>query len=80
MSRNALPPSKHTCRIDSAAVGSLILTFESEHFYRGRRYYWTICAARKPEELLVWGHQPTRALAESAAQTALEKLGELQKN
>jgi hypothetical protein len=80
MSRNALPPTKPSCRIESVAVGSLILTFESEHFYRGRRYYWTICAARKPEELLLWGHQPSRALAEFAARTALEKLGELRTN
>jgi hypothetical protein len=76
MSRSVVPASNRTCRIDSVVVGSLVLTFESERSYQGRRHYWTICAAGRPDELVLWGHEPTRALADFAARTALEKLGE----
>src|SRR5271157_1675866 len=47
------------------ASGSYVMSFESERFYRGWRYYWMICAARNPDELVSWGYAGTRELAES---------------
>jgi len=51
-----------------------VLSFDSEHFYRGWRYHWMICAARNPDELVSWGHAPTRELAETAAGNEVENL------
>ena len=51
-----------------------IQSFECERFYRGWRYYWMICAARKPDELVFWGYARTRELAEAAARNEVNKL------
>jgi len=69
------PTSTHCIADDgSVAVDSYVLTFESEHFYRRRRYHWMICAARNPDELVSWGHAPTQELAETVARNEVEKL------
>ena len=60
--------------IVSVAVDSYLLTLEREHFYRGWRYYWMICAERNPDELLSWGYAPTQQLAEMAAGTEMKRL------
>lgn len=68
---------KRTHRIagdGSVASGSYVLSFESERFYRGWRYYWMICAARNPGELVSWGYARTRELAETAARNEVNKL------
>lgn len=69
--------SKHTRRIayDGPDLGkSYVLSFDSERFYRGWRYYWMVCEARRPDELVSWGHAPTLKLAETAAGSEMEKL------
>jgi len=58
----------------SEAVNSYVLSFESERFYRGWRCHWMICTARNLDELVAWGHAPTRELAEMAAGNAVTKL------
>jgi hypothetical protein len=74
MSRERSHHVKPTRRISSVAVGSFVLTFECEHFYQGRRYHWMICAARRPDKLVSWGHAATRELAEAAAEDEVQKL------
>ena len=51
-----------------------VMSFQAEHFYRGRRHHWMICRAQNPEELVSWGHEPTRELAEAAAGKELQDL------
>ncbi len=58
----------------TVAIGRYVMSFECEPFYRGWRYYWMICAARKPDELVSWGHARTRELAEAAARSEVNKL------
>ena len=47
--------------------GRYVVSFQAEHFYKGRRYHWMICSERKLDELVSWGHEPTQELAETAA-------------
>ena len=56
------------------AVGRYVLSFQAEHFHNGMRYHWMICSAQNPDELVSWGHAPTQALAEEAAQNEVENL------
>jgi hypothetical protein len=51
-----------------------LVSFQSEPFHRYVRHHWTICEAQKPEELVSWGHAPTRELAETAAEKEVEDL------
>ena len=64
-----LPQSEHDMGSASYIVG-----IERQRFYAGCRYHWTICSVERPDELLSWGHAPTRELAEMAAQTETAKL------
>jgi hypothetical protein len=66
--------SAHPGAGNTDAVGPYLLRFEAERFYRGWRHHWVICARYNPEELVSWGHAPTRELAELAAQNAVERL------
>jgi len=50
------------------------ISFQAEPFYKGRRYHWMICRERNPGELVSWGHEPTRELAEAAAGKELQLL------
>jgi hypothetical protein len=50
------------------------VSFQAESFYKRRRHYWMICREQKPEELVSWGHEPTRELAEAAAGQELRDL------
>jgi len=74
MSQNRSQRAKLTGHISSVAVGPYVLTLEREHFYQAWRYHWTICAARRPDELVSWGHAPTREMAEAVAGNEVEKL------
>src|ERR1017187_60067 len=56
------------------AISSYVMSLECERFYRGWRYYWMIWAARKPDELVSWGHARTRELAEAAARKEVNRL------
>jgi hypothetical protein len=67
MRQKSSPRPKSNRAIVSVAVSPYVLSFESQRFYRGWRYHWMICAARNPDELVSWGHAPTRELAETAA-------------
>ncbi len=49
-------------------------SFQTEPFYKGRRYHWMICCTMKPDELVSWGHAPTQELAEKAAENELRDL------
>ena len=51
-----------------------ILSFQSERFHRGMRHHWLVCWAHKPDELVSWGHAPTRELAEAAARQEVTDL------
>ena len=53
---------------------SYILSFEAERFYRGCRYYWTICSVENRDELVSWGFAPTRELAETASANEVNRL------
>ena len=75
--RNPFSPPKSSLRVADdhfVADNSYILSFEAERFYRGCRYYWMICSVEHPDELMSWGHAPTRALAETAAGSEVDKL------
>ena len=56
------------------AISSYVMSFECERFYQGWRYHWMICTRRKPDELVSWGHAPTREQAEEAARKEVNKL------
>src|ERR1019366_7012128 len=43
------------------AVGRYVVSFQAERSYKGRRYHWMICSAQNPDELVSWGHAPTRS-------------------
>jgi hypothetical protein len=51
-----------------------VLSFQAERFYQGTRYYWTICEAQNPEELVSWGYARTQEQAEAAAQDEVNNL------
>jgi hypothetical protein len=51
-----------------------IASFQTEPFHKGRRYHWTICRVDNAEELVSWGHEPTRPLAEAAAEKEIQAL------
>lgn len=48
--------------------------FQTEAFYAGKRYHWPICRADNIEELVSWGHEPTRELAEAVAEQEIQVL------
>jgi hypothetical protein len=56
------------------AISPYVMSFECERFYQGWRYYWMICAAREPDELVSWGYASTPELAEAAARNEVNKL------
>jgi hypothetical protein len=51
-----------------------IVSFDVEPYHQGTRYHWMICRSQKPDELVSWGHAPTREMAESAAERELQDL------
>jgi hypothetical protein len=51
-----------------------VVSFDVEPYRQGMRHHWTICHSQKPDELVSWGYEPTRELAESAANRELEDL------
>lgn len=50
------------------------MTFDVEPYHQGTRHHWTICRSQNPDEMVSWGYEPTRELAESAANRELEDL------
>jgi hypothetical protein len=53
---------------------SYVASFQTEPFHKGRRYHWMICRADNAEELVSWGHEPTREQAEAAAENEVRVL------
>lgn len=51
-----------------------VVSFQAESFHKGRRHHWMICRADNGEELVSWGHEPTRELAEAAAEKEVHVL------
>jgi hypothetical protein len=51
-----------------------VISFQAEPSYKGRRHHWMICRAQNPDELVSWGHEPTRELAEAAAGREVQDL------
>ena len=45
-----------------------VVSFQTEPFHTTRRHHWMICRADNDDELVSWGHEPTRELAEAAAE------------
>ena len=57
------------------AVDAYVLSFESESVRnKQKRHHWMICLAKRPDELVSWGHAPTHELAESEARNELKDL------
>jgi len=50
------------------------VSYDVEQYHQGTRHHWTICRSQTPDELVSWGHAPTRELAETAAAKELEDL------
>lgn len=50
------------------------MSFDVEPYHQGTRHHWTICHSQNPDELVSWGYESTRELAESAANRELEDL------
>ncbi len=50
------------------------ISIQVERFHRTLRFHWTICSVRNPDELVSWGHAPTRELAETQAQSEIQDL------
>ncbi len=77
MRRNPTAAPKLSLRVAPdrlVAANSYVLSFETERFYRGCRYHWMICSVQNPDELVSWGYAPTRELAETAAESEVNKL------
>ena len=77
MHQNSSPRRKYRpeiCENDSVVIGNYILSFEADYFYKDLRYHWMICETVNPEEMVCWGHAPSRSLAELAAQSEVAKL------
>ena len=51
-----------------------VVSFDVQPYYQGARHHWMICRSQNPDELISWGHAPTRELAQSAAEKELEDL------
>ena len=66
--------SMDTERDPGIRVKSYIVCVDSERFYKGHRFYWTICSAQEPDLLVSWGHARTRELAEATVATEIERL------
>ncbi len=56
------------------AADAYVVSFDVEPYHQGTRHHWMICRARKPDELVSWGHAPTRELAEAAAEKERQDL------
>jgi hypothetical protein len=56
------------------SLAGYVVSFQAERFYKRTRYHWIICRAQNLDELVSWGHAPTRELAETAAQTQIRNL------
>lgn len=56
------------------AVSPYVVSFQAEPFRQGTRHHWMICTARNSDELVSWGHAPTRELAELAAGQEVQDL------
>lgn len=56
------------------AASPYVVSYQAESFYKRIRYHWMVCLAENPEQMVSWGHEPTRELAESVAQKALQDL------
>ncbi len=55
-------------------LNAYAVSFQAERFHKATRHHWMICRKQNPEELVSWGHEPTRELAESAAKKELRDL------
>jgi hypothetical protein len=55
-------------------VRRYVASFQAESFHKGRRHHWLICRAENSDELVSWGHEPTRELAEAAAEKEVQVL------
>jgi hypothetical protein len=53
--------------VDKPSSSSYLVSIESERLRKKTRYQWTICRAQAPDQLISWGHAPSRKEAESAA-------------
>ena len=57
------------------AVDSYVLSFEVESVRnKQKRHHWMICLAKRPNELVSWGHAPTHELAASEARNEFKDL------
>ncbi len=55
-------------------TNTYVVSFDVEPYHQGTRHHWMICRSQNPDELVSWGHAPTRDLAERAAEREIEEL------
>ena len=56
-------------------VDPYVVSFDSESVRKKQtRHHWMICLAKRPDELVSWGHAPTHELAASEARNELKDL------
>lgn len=58
----------------SKGVNTFVVSFDVEPYHQGTRHHWMICRSQNPDELVSWGHAPTREMAERAAEREMEEL------
>lgn len=56
------------------AVTTYIVSFDAEPYHQATRHHWMICRSENPDQLVSWGHAPTRELAEAAAEKEIQDL------
>ena len=53
---------------------SYIASFHDESYYKRNRCHWMICLTDNAEELVSWGHETTRELAEATVEKEVQLL------
>ncbi len=56
------------------SANGYVVSFDVEPYHQGMRHHWMVCRSQNPDELVSWGHAPTRELAEDAAEKEVEDL------
>ncbi|MGC2109216.1 MAG: hypothetical protein WA655_06835 [Candidatus Korobacteraceae bacterium] len=55
-------------------VSPYVVSLQAETVYKRTRHHWVVCRTQSPEQMVSWGYEPTRELAESAAEREIQDL------
>jgi hypothetical protein len=55
-------------------LATYVSSIQSERFHKNLRFHWVICTTQNPDQLVSWGHAPSRELAEAAVREEIEDL------